>query len=121
LMLLMLKVATLTKSLSVPVLLGASEKEQPSSLFQLALFYRWKKMKKPNQNASLVQRGGLMSANLSKAVVDLSRNFSGRHGNPRSRPSHSSSGAEQRYTPRNVYCVFIEMCLEPCLKIRLLV
>jgi len=43
LMLLMLKVATLTKSLSVPVLLGASQKEQPSSLFQLALFYRWKK------------------------------------------------------------------------------
>jgi len=42
-MLLMLKVATFTKSLSVPVLLGASQKEQPSSLFQLALFYRWKK------------------------------------------------------------------------------
>jgi hypothetical protein len=35
------------------------------------------------------------------------------------RPDRSSSGTEQRYTPHNVYCVFIEMCLEPCLKIRL--
>jgi hypothetical protein len=60
-----------------------------------------------------------MSANLRKAVVDLSRNFSG-YGTaiPGNRPSHSSSGAEQRYTPCNVYCVFIEMCLEPCLKFR---
>ena len=40
LMLLMLKVATLTKPISVSVLLGASQKEQPSSLFQPALFYR---------------------------------------------------------------------------------
>jgi hypothetical protein len=35
------------------------------------------------------------------------------------RPSHSSSGAEQRYTSHNLDCVFIEMCLEPCLEIRL--
>ena len=38
---------------------------------------------------------------------------------PGNGPSHSFSGSEQRNTPRNVYCVFIEMCLEPCLKIRL--
>jgi hypothetical protein len=31
----------------------------------------------------------------------------------------SLSGAEQRYTPRDVNCVFIEMCLEPYLKIGL--
>src|SRR6266851_1394087 len=46
LMLLMLKVATFTKSLSVPVLLGAPKREQPSSLFGLALFYRWEEMEK---------------------------------------------------------------------------
>src|SRR5579863_1141530 len=34
-------------------------------------------------------------------------------------PRHSFSGAEQRYTPGNVYCGFVEMCLEPCLKIGL--
>ena len=39
-MLLMLKVATLTQSLSVLLLLGAAQKEQPSSLFQLALSSR---------------------------------------------------------------------------------
>src|ERR1700677_3891855 len=48
LMLLMLKVATLTKSLSVPVLLGCPQKEQTSSLFGLALFYRWKETKNPD-------------------------------------------------------------------------
>ena len=41
-MLLMLKVATFTKSLSVPVLPGCPAKEQTSSLFGLALFY-WRK------------------------------------------------------------------------------
>ena len=61
-----------------------------------------------------------MSAHLRKAVVDLSRNSSG-YGTaiPGSRPSHSSRRAEQRYTPRNVNCVLVEMRLEPCLKIRL--
>jgi len=56
LMLLMLKVATLIKSLSVPVPFGCPQKKQTSSLFGLALFYRRKETKNPNQNACLVQR-----------------------------------------------------------------
>src|SRR5258708_5822229 len=48
LMLLMLKVATLTESLCVPCTSGcASQKEHPSSLFRLELFYRWKEMENP--------------------------------------------------------------------------
>lgn len=31
--------------------------------------------------------------------------------------SESLSGAEQRYTPGNVYCVLVEMYFEPCFKI----
>jgi len=58
-MFLMLKVATLTKPLSVPVLSGCPQKEQTSSMFGLALLYRWKEMKKPNQNARIVQQGNL--------------------------------------------------------------
>src|SRR5258707_15060589 len=53
LMLLMLKVATLTKSLSVPGPLDAPPKEQPSSFFRLALFYRRKEM----ENAELKRIG----------------------------------------------------------------
>src|ERR1700692_2794291 len=62
----------------------------------------------------------LKVAPFTKSLSVLERSFSG-YGTaiPGDRPSHSSSGAEQRYTPRNVYCVFIEMRLEPCLKIRL--
>jgi len=33
--------------------------------------------------------------------------------------SDVQTSAEQRYTPRNVNCVLVEMRLEPCLKIRL--
>jgi hypothetical protein len=47
-MLLMLKVATLTKALSVPVPPGAPPKKaQTTSLFRLALFYWWKEMENP--------------------------------------------------------------------------
>ena len=55
-MLLMLKVATLNKSLSVPVLLGASREEQPSSLFRSHYFTGGRKWKKPKQNARRVQQ-----------------------------------------------------------------
>src|ERR1700686_2832828 len=62
----------------------------------------------------------LKVATLTKSLSVLERSFS-RYGTaiPSDGRSHSSSGAEQRYTTRDVYCVFIEMCLEPCLKIRL--
>src|SRR5215475_3300519 len=48
-------------------------------------------------------------------VATLTKSFLSRGDSP----SHSFSGAEQCYTPCNLYCVFIELCLEPCLKIRL--
>ena len=62
----------------------------------------------------------LKVATLTKSLSVLERIFSG-YGTAIAgdRPSHSCSGAEQRYTTRNLYCVFIEMCLEPRLKIRL--
>src|ERR1700686_2355337 len=47
LMLLTLKVATLTKSLYVLHLWVRPQREQPSLLFQLALFYPWKEMGNP--------------------------------------------------------------------------
>src|SRR5260370_22430893 len=48
LMFLVLKVATLTKSLSGPCTTGGtSQEEQPTTLFRLALSYRWKEMENP--------------------------------------------------------------------------
>jgi len=62
----------------------------------------------------------LKVATFTKSLSVLERSFSG-YGTaiPGHGPSYSFSGAEQRDTTRNMYCVFIEMCLEPRLKIRL--
>jgi len=57
-------------------------------------------------------------ATLSRFLSVPERSFNG-YATASPRPSHTLSGAEQRNTPYNVNCVFIEICLEPCLKIRL--
>jgi hypothetical protein len=48
-----------------------SPKEKTNSLFGLALLYRWKEMKKPEQNANLVQleREGLQDAKNSRETT----------------------------------------------------
>ena len=60
-MLLMLKVATLTKSL-YPHAFWVSPKKINESLFGLALLYRWKEMKNNEQNANLIELEGLRDA-----------------------------------------------------------
>src|SRR6266851_681290 len=75
LMLLMLKVATFTKSLSVPVpLVRLSKKEQPSSLFELALFYGLERNGKPRTKThSLVLEIAACSAALIASVLPAAR------------------------------------------------
>src|SRR5437868_5565601 len=73
LMLLMLKVATLTQSLSVP-LNAPPKREQPNSLFRLALFYWWKEMENPELKHRLVLEGaGLPKWLVSEALVDSTK------------------------------------------------
>src|SRR5439155_392212 len=62
LMLLILKVATLTKPLSVPALSGCPQREQTSWLFGSHYCTGGKKLQKPNQGANLYQLEKLRDA-----------------------------------------------------------
>src|SRR5260370_29681282 len=52
----------------------ASQKEQPSPLFRLALFYRWKEMENPElKRIAILGVAGLLNGLVSDAFIDSTR------------------------------------------------
>src|ERR1700726_4959119 len=102
-MLLMLKVAILTKSLCVAVPLGAPPKRSKrSALFRLALFYRWKEMENPElrMHGLVLEVAGLqfISRTCCSQYFGLPDLAHSEHTNPAQRTAISFVGTENHFS-----------------------